>query len=89
MALSAFRGNSVVRNSRVASACFALIAETPPSESSILSGGVTKPELLDGLRIISWGSTDGGGGLMLNRGGEPMEPCSGGGVGGYWMREEP
>jgi len=89
MALNAFRGKSVVRKSRVALLCFALIAETPPSLSPRLRGGVTKPELLDGLWMISCGSTDGGGGLILKRGGEPGEPCSGGGVGGYWMREEP
>lgn len=65
MALSAFRGNSVVRKSRVALVCFSLIAETPPPESSRLNGGVTKPESLDGLWTISWGLTDGGGGLML------------------------
>jgi len=70
MALSAFRGNSVVRNSSVALACFALMAETPPSalsESSRLSGGVTKPKLWGGLCTISLGATDGGGGLMLKR----------------------
>ena len=52
IALSAFRGNSVVRKSSIAWVCFALMAETPPSalsDSSRLSGGVTKPESLEGL----------------------------------------
>ena len=89
MALNAFRGNRVVRNSRVALVCFSLIAETPPSVSPRLSGGVTKPKLLEGLGTISCGTTDGGGGLILKRGGDSGDPCSGGGVGGYWMREEP
>ena len=88
IALNAFRGNSVVRKSSVALVCFALMAETP-SESSRLSGGVTKPEQLEGLCAISLGPTDGGGGLMLKREGESEELCSGGGVGGYWMKEEP
>ena len=46
MALSALRGNSVVKKSRVALVCLELKAETPPlelSESSRLCGGVTKP----------------------------------------------
>ena len=92
MALKAFRGNSVVRSSSVALACFALMADTPPSllsEPSRLGGGVTRPEVLDGLCTMSWGPMDGGGGLMLKREGELRESCSGGGVGGYWMREEP
>ena len=92
MALKAFRGNSVVRSSSVALACFALMADTPPSllsEASRLGGGVTRPEVLDGLCTMSWGPMDGGGGLMLKREGELRESCSGGGVGGYWMREEP
>jgi hypothetical protein len=41
------------------------------------------------LCMISLGLTDGGGGLRLKREGNSGEPCSGGGVGGYWMREEP
>jgi hypothetical protein len=91
IALSAFRGNSVVRKSSVALACLALMAETPStlSESSRLCGGVTRPVSLGCLRTISWGQTDGGGGLMLKRGGRAGESCSGGGVGGYWMRKEP
>jgi len=90
MALNAFRGNSVVRNSSVALVCFALIAEIPPSapsESPRLSGGVTSPEMSGVFWTISWGPMDGGGGLMLNRGGEAGAPCSGGGVGGYWIEE--
>jgi len=92
IALNAFRGNSVVRKSSIALVCFALMAETLPStlsESSRLSGGVTKPDPLEGLCTISRGPTDGGGGFMLKREGESGEPCSGGGVGGYWMKEEP
>jgi len=72
MALNALRGNSVVRNSSVALECFALMAEiplSPLSESSRLCGGVTSPELLGVLCTISWGPIDGGGGLMLKRGG--------------------
>ena len=92
IALNAFRGKSVVRKSSIALVCFALMAETPPStlsESPKLSGGVTKPDMLEGLCTISRGQTDGGGGFMLKQEVESGEPCSGGGVGGYWMKEEP
>ena len=94
IALSVFRGNSVVRKSSVAFVCLALIADTPPSafsESSRLSGGVWRPVPSGCLCMcmISLGLTDGGGGVRSKRGRNSEESCSGGGVGGYWMREEP
>lgn len=92
IALSALRGNNVVNKSSVALVCLALIADIPPSafsESSRLSGGVTRPESLGCLCLIFLGLTEGGGGLRLKWGRKSGEPCSGGGVGGYWMMEEP